>query len=82
MIIQIDRKQGKDACVHVPEWMVLNAATAWIASLAARYGAHISIRSKDLRSVIRLLRKYEQTHPDFRVVQIDCLNGDHIGIWL
>ena len=79
MRIYIKEESGKKWKFRIPLGLVFNRMTAgFIARRAQKEGTNIS--KKQLRALIKEVKKYKKNHKNWKLVEVDSVDGLHVEI--
>ena len=81
MRIYITEESGKKWKFRIPLGLAFNRVTAgFIARRAQKEGTNIS--KKQLRVLIKEVKKYKKSHKSWKLVEVDSADGAHVEIVL
>ena len=79
MRIYINEESGKKWKFRIPLGLAFNRVTAgFIARRAQKEGTNIS--KKQLRALIKEVKKYKKNHKNWKLVEVDSADGLHVEI--
>lgn len=68
-------------CLRLPTGLLLNGVTAPLVAKALRE-QNIHLSAKDVRQLLRSVRKYKKEHPDWVLAEVCGTNGKQVVIQL
>ena len=81
MRIIVNESGGENHDIGIPTGLALNHATlGFVSKLCQKNGVNIS--KKQLLVLLKALKDYKKTHPDWKLVEVDELDGEHVEIIL
>lgn len=81
MRMYIKEESGKAVNIRIPTGMALNRATAGVISkVCQKNGTDIS--KEQLRVLIKAVKECKKYHKNWKLVEIDSADGDHVEIVL
>ncbi|MBQ7363044.1 MAG: hypothetical protein IJW48_01195 [Clostridia bacterium] len=79
MKITVSEKNGKEINVWFPTWLILNRFGARITwQVLKKHEVHIT--SRQLRRLVRAMKKCKKTHPGWRLVEVSEHDGGRVVI--
>ena len=79
MKVIVKEGNGELHNIKVPTGLVFNRATVGFASKVCKEKG-VDISGKQLLLLLKALRTYKKTHPDWKLIEVDEDGGDHIEI--
>jgi len=67
---------------YFPTILVFNAVTATILPFLVKKNLKIKITRKQALIMIKAINRYRKSHPQWKIVEANLLNGNHIEITL
>lgn len=81
MKVIVKETTGTDVNLPLPSGLVFNPVSATIlAGLCKKYG--VAVSRKQMVDFLKLVREYKKNHPDWRFIEVDSPDGEHVEIVL
>lgn len=81
MRVLVKENSGEKHDIRIPTGLVLNRVTAgFVAKVCKKNGADIS--KEQLRVLIKALRDYKKHHPEWKLLEVEDSDGEHVEIVL
>lgn len=81
MRVFIKEDTGKKFNIRVPSGMILNSVTAGIAAKECQKNG-MEISKNQMKVLIKTLKDYKKTHPDWKLVEVSSADGERVEIVL
>ncbi len=81
MRIYIKEETGKEMNIRIPTGMALNRMTAGVITKACQKNG-TDITKEQLRVLIKEVKEYKKHHKNWKLVEIDSADGEHVEIVL
>jgi len=81
MRVIVKEGTGENFNIKVPTGLVLNPVTAGFVSKACK-DKGVDISRKQFLMLLKALRTYKRTHPEWKLLEIDDAGGEHIEVIL
>lgn len=79
MRVIVQEGTGESHDIRIPTGMALNRVTAgFVSGICKKNGVEIS--KKQLLELIKVVKDYKKTHPDWKLVEVDDADGEHVEI--
>lgn len=81
MRVYVKEDTGQKFDIRIPTGLALNRVTAGIAAkMCQKNGVEIS--KKQLQVLVKTLKDYKKHHPDWKLLEVDDADGEHVEIVL
>ena len=79
MRLVIQNASGENHNIKLPTGILLNGVSAGIVSgVLKKYDVEIS--KKQLAELMTLAKNYKKHHPDWKLLEVDDANGEHVEV--
>jgi len=79
MRILINEGSGEHHDIKIPTGLALNRVTAGFVSVVLKKNG-VEISKKQLAGLMKMAKMYKKTHPDWKLLEVDDANGEHVEI--
>jgi len=81
MRVLVKENSGEKHDIRIPTGLALNRVTAgFVSKVCKKNGADIS--KEQLRVLIKALKDYKKRHPEWKLLEVDDADGEHVEIVL
>lgn len=79
MKVIVNETTGNDVNVNLPSGLVMNpVAAAVLSKLCKKQG--VEIPRKQISEFMELVKEYKKTHPEWKLVEVESPDGEHVEI--
>lgn len=79
MKVIVNETTGNDVNLNLPSGLLTNqVAAAVLAKVLKKNGVELS--QKQISKFMKLVQNYKKTHPEWKLVEVDSPNGEHVEI--
>lgn len=81
MKLIVNEITGNDVNLNVPSGLLMNpVAAAVLAKILKKHGVELS--RKQISEFMKIVQEYKQTHPEWKLVEVDSPDGEHVEVIL
>ena len=81
MRVIVQENGGENHDISIPTGVALNRVTAGVLSKLLQKNG-VVIQKKQLLELMKAVKDYKKTHPDWKLVEVDEADGEHVEVIL
>ena len=79
MRVLVKESSGEKHDIRIPTGLALNRVTAGVAAKVCQKNG-MEITKKQLQVLVKTLKDYKKHHPEWRLLEVDDADGEHVEI--